>query len=361
MGTLSFVADAPLSGGTPSQDLDAFLRLDPTDRYIFGTGLLARALAGSVGAGAFLDDFRAGEVVDGLPVLAPEVASGRIVANGVAGVHPFRAADRIREVGATPVDFLRFVGAGLVPFPLIGDGFTAELHAHSATYEAIYRRLADVESQETFASIVNTRLHHDTEFMRGFADRQEEQYFDPFLDLRPHGGVFADVGSFDGATSRAFAQRFPEYRAIHVVEPSPHLMRVVRENLSDLRDVHFHEVGAGGEDETAAFASAGSASRVVTDAADAEERVRLRPLDQVLDPGPTFIKMDIEGHEIPALLGARRIITSERPVLAIACYHRHDDLRRIVEVVDGMSGDYTIYMRHYTHGLTESVYFFVPR
>ena len=361
MRTLSFVADAPLSGVAPSQFLDAFLRLDPTDRYIFGTGLLARSLAGSVGAGAFLDDFRAGEVVDGLPVLAPEAASGRIVANGVAGVHPFRAAERIRGVGATPIDFLRFVGAGLVPFPVIGDGFAAELHAHSAVYEAIYRRLADEESQETFAAIVNTRVHHDTEFMGGFTDRQDEQYFEPFLDLRSHAGVFADVGSFDGATSLAFAQRFPEYRAIHVVEPSPRLMGVVHENLSHLRDVQFHEIGAGVEDETAAFASAGSASRVVTDATDGEERIRLRPLDQVLDPVPTFVKMDIEGHEIPALVGARQIITSQRPVLAIACYHRHDDLRRIVEVVDGMPGDYAIHLRHYTRGLTESVYFFVPR
>lgn len=361
MGTPSFVADAPLSGVTPSQHLDAFLRLDPTDRYIFGTGLLARALADSVGAGAFLDDFRAGEVVDGLNVLAPEAASGRIVANGVAGVHPFTAADRIREVGATPVDFLRFVGAGLVPFPVIGDGFASEFHAHLGAYEAIYRRFADEESQATFAAIVNTRLHHDTEFMRDFTDRQDEQYFEPFLELRSPGGVFADVGSFDGATSRAFAQRFPEYRAIHVVEPSPPLMGAVRENLSDLKDVHFHEVGAGVEDETAAFASAGSASRVVTDAADAEERIRLRPLDRVLDPRPTFIKMDIEGHEVPALVGARGIITSQRPVLAIACYHRHDDLRRIVEVVDGMSREYAVHLRHYTRGLTESVYFFVPR
>lgn len=361
METLSFVADAPLSGAAPSQDLDAFLSLDPTDRYVFGTGLLARGLAQSVGAAAFLDDFRAGSVVDALPVLLPEAASGRIIANGVAGVHPFSAADRIREVGATPVDFLRFVGAGLVPFPVIGDGFAAELLAHEATYEAIYGRLADEESRETFVAIVNTRIHHDTEFMRGFTDRQDEQYFEPFLELSRHGEVFADVGSFDGATSRAFAQRFPAYRGIHVVEPSPELMSVVRQNLSDLRDVHFHEVGAGVQEETVAFSSAGSASRIVSDGTGIEGRIRLRSLDRILDPDPTFIKMDIEGHEIPALDGARRIITIQRPVLAISCYHRHDDLRRIIETVDGMCSDYAIHLRHYTRGLTESVYFFVPR
>mgnify|MGYP000167236933 CR=1 FL=1 len=357
MDSLTFLADSPLSGAAPSQHLDSFLRLAPQDRYVFGTGLLARRLADALDAGAFLDDFRAGETVDGRPVLSPEAAAGRIVANGVAGVSPFIASDRIEGVGATPIDYLRFTGAGLVPFPVIGQGFIADFRTHTATYRAIFERLADSVSQETYAAIINTRYHHDTEFMRGFSDRQEEQYFEPFLGLNPQGEVFADVGSFDGSTSRAFTQRFPGYQKIHVVEPSGELMGAVRRNLADLRDVQFHEVGAGAAQETVALAADGSASRVVQGGG---ERVHLSPLDMTLEPAPSFMKMDIEGHEIPALLGARRIVTQRRPVLAIACYHRPDDLRTIVEVVDDMRSDYRLYLRHYTQGLTESVYFFVP-
>jgi FkbM family methyltransferase len=36
---------------------------------------------------------------------------------------------------------------------------------------------------------------------------------------------------------------------------------------------------------------------------------------------PDFIKMDLEGYETKALLGAREIITRHRPRLAIALYH----------------------------------------
>ena len=46
------------------------------------------------------------------------------------------------------------------------------------------------------------------------------------------------------------------------------------------------------------------------------------PISEVADPAVpvTFIKMDIEGAEVDALMGARDVITRDRPVLAVCVY-----------------------------------------
>ncbi len=46
-----------------------------------------------------------------------------------------------------------------------------------------------------------------------------------------------------------------------------------------------------------------------------------------------FIKMDIEGAEPGALAGAAAVLRKQRPVLAIAAYHRPDDQRSILAAV----------------------------
>jgi len=57
-----------------------------------------------------------------------------------------------------------------------------------------------------------------------------------------------------------------------------------------------------------------------------------------------FIKMDIEGGEIPALTGATRTIQRFKPKLAISAYHKWDDLSLIPQLIHGIRGDYGYYL-----------------
>lgn len=57
-----------------------------------------------------------------------------------------------------------------------------------------------------------------------------------------------------------------------------------------------------------------------------------------------FIKMDIEGSEVGALIGAKKTIHKFKPKLAISVYHKRDDLLVIPELINSIRNDYSFYL-----------------
>ncbi|MCH9845828.1 MAG: FkbM family methyltransferase [Alphaproteobacteria bacterium] len=57
-----------------------------------------------------------------------------------------------------------------------------------------------------------------------------------------------------------------------------------------------------------------------------------------------MIKMDIEGAEVPALEGARKIIEKYKPKLAICVYHKDSDLWLIPQLIKEIRDDYEFYL-----------------
>jgi len=62
----------------------------------------------------------------------------------------------------------------------------------------------------------------------------------------------------------------------------------------------------------------------------------------------SLIKMDIEGAEKKALFGAKKLIATQKPKLAIAIYHRPEDIWEIPNAILEINPEYKFYMRHYT-------------
>jgi len=62
----------------------------------------------------------------------------------------------------------------------------------------------------------------------------------------------------------------------------------------------------------------------------------------------------VEGCEKDAILGAKKTIQEHRPMLAIAVYHRPEDLWEIPQILSTLQ-DYKFYLRHYTQFYHETV------
>ena len=74
----------------------------------------------------------------------------------------------------------------------------------------------------------------------------------------------------------------------------------------------------------------------------------------------TFIKMDIEGAELSALRGAKKIIQQQKPILAVCIYHGVGDMLNVPTYIKKLVPEYQIYIRHYTNEMFETVCYAIP-
>jgi len=86
-----------------------------------------------------------------------------------------------------------------------------------------------------------------------------------------------------------------------------------------------------------------SSANVLTNGAD----FPIVTLDEDIKCPISILKMDIEGSETKALLGARKHIEENKPKMMISVYHGFDDLIGIWKLIKEMNPNYQFYLRYY--------------
>jgi FkbM family methyltransferase len=80
--------------------------------------------------------------------------------------------------------------------------------------------------------------------------------------------------------------------------------------------------------------------------------IPLRRIDDLVIDGKIpkidFIKLDVEGAELPALRGSISSINRFRPKMAISIYHKPDDFFQICDFLHDLDLGYRFYLDHYT-------------
>lgn len=328
-------------------------------KYLFGWNEYASSIMQHVRIDGVIDEYTQRTEIAGIPVTPLEsVPVGALIVSVVVG-KPFVAEKKIARLGCEYLDYFALLEHAPVPLrPVIfQQGMREDIKANRQEYEWLFSSLADDESRRQLVNILNFRLSADLRHMRGFSPIEHLQYFEAFLEPWGPEEVFADVGAFDGQTTLEFVGRVPNYQAVHVFEPIPSNMGAVRQRLSELARVQFHQIGLGSQADVVTFSEGGSCSR--QDEAGSQT-ITVERLDSVVKGRVTFIKMDIEGGEAAAIEGAAGTISREHPRLAIAAYHGRSDLWKLARQVMNIRADYRIYLRHYTEGVAETDLFFVP-
>ncbi|MBA4792216.1 MAG: FkbM family methyltransferase [Phenylobacterium sp.] len=328
--------------------------------FVVGRNEDTAALVGRLRLDGVVHDYaEPGAMWNGLPcVPIAALPPGAVVINGSTSISPIAVDQRLRAAGLTAIVSLHDLvcaGEGAVAAPAFVREQQADWRDASAEWSDLFASLEDDASRQTLLDVLRYRLTADVRFMGDYRVRIEEQYFEPFLELK--GETFVDAGGFDGDTTEGFCQRDPDYRQVHLFEPSPRNLRAARERLQAFRDIAFHPEALSDAPGTMRFdAEAGSASAV---SSGGGQEVPVTTLDLAVAEPVSFIKMDLEGWEMKALAGGARHIGQDRPKLAIAVYHSASDFRDVWRYARSIHPDYKVYLRHYTQGWSETVMFFV--
>lgn len=189
------------------------------------------------------------------------------------------------------------------------------------------------------------------------------QYFDYFAP--GENEVFVDCGCFDGATCFNFAGWCGSkgFEHIYSFEADPKNYEKSKELLAPLGKCELFPYGTSDSNKKVYFASDAFETSCIISREEAEKKnfegvteIETVALDDVLaGKRVTFIKMDIEGAEYEALMGAKKLIMENRPRMAISVYHKFEDFVTLADLVLSMHPDYRIAYRHYGFDDLETV------
>lgn len=186
-----------------------------------------------------------------------------------------------------------------------------------------------------------------------------------------HGDVCIDAGACRGEVSLQFARSVGDTGFVYGFEFVPANIEVFNKSLllnPDLASrikIVPHALWQVSGNELS-FVDSGPSSNV-SEVQSAENGLTTTTMsidDFVEQEGLSkvdFIKMDIEGAEANALIGAKKTIQKYKPKLAICVYHKKDDFYRIPTLIDQIYPDYAFYLDHYTIHREETVLYALPR
>lgn len=175
----------------------------------------------------------------------------------------------------------------------------------------------------------------------------ERPFLERMAELLPDDAVVVDGGAHIGNHTVFLAK----VRGARVVafEPNPAAFAALQATVADNRladRVTAFELGLSDADVSALLRPAHEqdpGTMSVVDDTGAGVAARLRPLDEVwpelpaelTHDGVAWLKLDVEGHEVPALRGARRLLTDARPLVTTEV-HSLQDLDRVGRVLAPM-------------------------
>ncbi len=187
----------------------AFLNAPKHQRFLLGRNVYAKAVADHISVAGVIDDFTKETIWAGLPIVKLTDVPDEAIVLACSGGRPLTVRRLLNQKGVTHLDyftFLKFSGLTL-PQAVFNEDFAEIATNHQAALEWLDHLMADKISRTTLRQLISFRMSYDLAALEGFTQREDVQYFEPFIDFAAGTPVFVDVGGYDGFTAKEFIRQ----------------------------------------------------------------------------------------------------------------------------------------------------------
>ena len=179
------------------------------------------------------------------------------------------------------------------------------------------------------------------------------------VTIKPKRGEYVvDAGAYVGDVSVRFALAVGEQGRVYCFDPVLEHVELIKQTMQ-INSMHNVVVFNYGLSSRSHDAPPAHVNEPASNFSGNDTEIPLVKIDDFVLNGDMervdFIKMDIEGGEFDALLGAVSTIRRFKPKLAISIYHLPEDLYRICLLINKLNPDYNIYLEHYTTFFADTI------
>lgn len=306
---------------------------------------------------------KVGQKLDGIPIVSfaeiVEKHSDAIILIG-SRVYATEIIQQFREAGfsAENLIFEEFNGYAAVSKLDV----PALIQNNRDKLQKLVPLLADAQSRNVLYGYLNYLQTFDAQYIEQIRS-QETMYFDASLYDLSSDETVVDGGGYTGDTFSVFAGLVPSFDTYFLCEPMHDIIDKAKVQLSRMAfsgSVCYIEKALWDRETSLFFDAHGSGSMV---GQTGNVPTLAAPLDEIAEGKKvTLIKLDVEGSEEKALLGARQTIARWHPKLAVCVYHLSNmfehggfDILDLPLKIKELHPSYQIYLRHYGFGLTDAV------
>jgi FkbM family methyltransferase len=226
--------------------------------------------------------------------------------------------------------------------------------------EIAYSLLDDEISKQCFINILAFRLGENL----SYADftHQDKQYFNE-LTLPTLNEIdeicYIDGGAYNGDTYLQLSSIRNISKAFLFEPDSSNYSSLVKNLTNSKNKILSLPLAISDKYSILSFSAEGGEGSAIS--SEGDQHIATVALDELFKNEPIhFIKLDIEGAETHALLGAARIIKNMRPILAMSLYHKPSDIWLLPQLIKNLNNKYKIYIRQHYFNTFESVLYAVP-